>query len=124
MHRTLPGQQGVCISRGGLPDASSRLRGVCRDAANLAPRSPTPLPVAANLLSGATPEQVGMVNRVWWRDITYVPTAEGWLYLATVQDLFSRRIVGWALGENLEAELVCEAFEQAMQTRGSVGSVG
>ncbi len=47
-----------------------------------------------------------------------IATAEGWLYLATVQDLFSRRIVGWSWGESLEAELVCDAFERAAKTRG------
>ncbi len=127
VHRTLR-QQGVCISRKRVARLMRQagLRGVCRGRRKPCTTQSNPrLPVAANLLERRfTPEQVGMVNRVWCGDITYVPTAEGWLYLATVQDLFSRRIVGWALGENLEAELVCEAFEQAMQTRGSVGSVG
>ena len=67
---------------------------------------------------------MGGLNQVWCGDITYIASAEGWLYLATVQDLFSRRIVGWSLGESLEVELVCDAFERAVQTRGFAGLVG
>ena len=77
------------------------------------------LPVAANLLARRfTPEEVGRPNRFWCGDITYLPTQEGWLYLAMVKDLFSRRIVGWALGETLEATLVETAWQRALQTRG------
>ena len=83
------------------------------------------LPIAHNLLERRfSPQDVGGLNRAWCGDITYIATAEGWLYLATVKDLFSRRIVGWSLGESLEAELVCDAFERAVQTRGSAGLVG
>ncbi len=83
------------------------------------------LPIANNLLERRfAPKEVGGLNQAWCGDITYIPTAEGWLYLATVQDLFSRRIVGWSLGESLEAELVCDAFERAVQTRGSAGLAG
>ena len=61
---------------------------------------------------------MGRPNRFWCGDITYLPTREGWLYLAMVKDLFSRRIVGWALGETLEATLVETAWQRALQTRG------
>ena len=44
-------------------------------------------------------------DQIWVCDITYVATAEGWLYLAVILDLFSRRVVGWEVGESLEAEL-------------------
>ena len=47
-------------------------------------------------------------------DITYVATAEGWLYLAVILDLFSRQVVGWKLGENLETELVVTALRNAL----------
>lgn len=50
-------------------------------------------------------------------DITYVPTAEGWLYLAVVLDLYSRRIVGWAMSESLQRQLVIEALQMALTTR-------
>src|ERR1700756_4426773 len=53
-------------------------------------------------------------NQVWVSDITYVSTLEGWLYLAVILDLFSRRVVGWKLGESLEAELVVTAPRNAL----------
>ena len=56
-------------------------------------------------------------NRLWVADITYLPTWEGWLYLAAVQDAFSRRIVGWAMAEHMRAELVVEALEMAVHRR-------
>jgi transposase InsO family protein len=56
-------------------------------------------------------------NRAWAADITYVPTAEGWLYLAAVMDLCSRRIVGWSMAEHLRAELCTGALEMALQQR-------
>jgi putative transposase len=55
---------------------------------------------------------------LWVGDITYVRTWEGWLYLATVLDVFSRRVVGWALATHLRAELVCDALRMAVATRG------
>lgn len=83
------------------------------------------LPVAHNLLERRfAPKEIGDLNQAWCGDITYIATAEGWLYLATVQDLFSRRIIGWSLGESLEAELVCDAFERAAKTRGFACPVG
>ena len=56
-------------------------------------------------------------NRKWVADITYIWTQEGWLYLAGVMDLFSRRIVGWAMAEHMTAQLVCDAFDMAIQQR-------
>jgi transposase InsO family protein len=56
-------------------------------------------------------------NRVWAADITYLRTWEGWLYLAAVQDLFSRRIVGWSMADHLRAELVTDALQMAVQRR-------
>lgn len=76
-------------------------------------------PVARNLLERRfTPTEVARPNRFWCGDITYLPTDEGWLYLATVKDVFSRRIVGWSLGETLEATLVEAAWKRALHTRG------
>jgi putative transposase len=57
------------------------------------------------------------VNRLWSADITYIRTWEGWLYLASVMDLYSRRIVGWALADHLRAELVVDALEMAVARR-------
>lgn len=56
-------------------------------------------------------------NEVWVSDITYIPTASNWLYLAVVIDLASRRIVGWSLAGHMRAELVVQALEQALQSR-------
>lgn len=56
-------------------------------------------------------------DTVWAGDITFIPTTSGWLYLAVVIDLCSRRIVGWALADHLRADLVAEAFRQGYQSR-------
>lgn len=73
------------------------------------------LPVAPNLLNKqfvATGP-----DKVWVSDITYVWTHEGWLYLATMLDLFSRRIVGWAMGYRITSELAIRALNQAISRR-------
>ena len=73
------------------------------------------LPVAPNLLqqdfSAATQ------NQKWVSDITYLWTEEGWLYLATVIDLYSRRVIGWAMAERMTASLVCDALQMALWRR-------
>jgi putative transposase len=56
-------------------------------------------------------------NRAWVADITYLPTREGWLYLAVVLDLFARRVVGWSMQPSLERGLVLTALEHALQRR-------
>lgn len=56
-------------------------------------------------------------NRVWLTDITYIPTDEGFLYLAGVMDLYSRKIVGWSMAEDLGADLACDALNMALQRR-------
>ena len=56
-------------------------------------------------------------NRKWVTDITYLPTAAGWVYLAVVIDLFSRKVVGWAISNSLATELVAEALRQAIESR-------
>ena len=56
-------------------------------------------------------------NEKWLVDITYIPTAEGWLYLAVVMDLYSRRIVGWAMSDSLERHLVIVALHMALTMR-------
>lgn len=56
-------------------------------------------------------------DRKWVSDITYIDTAEGWLYLAAVMDLFSRRVVGWAMADHTQTSLVQEAFEMAVLRR-------
>src|SRR5215469_18324549 len=74
-----------------------------------------PLPVAENLLDqnfvAARPDQV------WLADITYIPTGEGWLYLAVILDLFTRKVVGWAMRDHMRAELTIAALTMAIQRR-------
>ncbi len=73
------------------------------------------LPVAPNLLvrrfDGWQP------NQSWVSDITFVRTGEGWLYLAAILDLASRRIVSWSMSERINAELVCQALRSACWQR-------
>jgi transposase InsO family protein len=56
-------------------------------------------------------------NEVWVADITYIPTREGWLYLAVVEDLFSRMVVGWSMDATMTSRLVVDALEMAVQRR-------
>jgi putative transposase len=56
-------------------------------------------------------------NRLWVADITYLRTWEGWLYLVAVQDVYSRRIVGWAMDSHMRAELVTDALQMALARR-------
>ena len=81
-------------------------------------------PVAPNHLARrfAVPEING-VNRVWASDITYVPTREGWLYLAVVLDLGSRRVVGWAMRATLDTELAVAALQAALVDRRPEGEL-
>ena len=73
------------------------------------------LPVAPNALDRRF--QAPAPNRVWATDITYVWTLEGWLYLAVVEDLFSRRIVGWSMADHMRTELVLDALDMATGNR-------
>jgi len=73
------------------------------------------LPVAENLL--AQDFSVERPNEVWTADITYVPTAEGWLYVAAIKDLFAGEIVGRAFGERMTTDLIVGALAQAVATR-------
>jgi putative transposase len=75
-------------------------------------------PVAPNLLARRFDVNgVAEVNRAWVSDITYVPTREGWLFLAVVLDLASRRVVGWAVRDTLAADLALEALQMALEER-------
>jgi putative transposase len=72
-------------------------------------------PISPNLLS----RQFTVLNpdKYWVGDITYVPTKEGWLYLATVIDLYSRQIVGWSMADHMKAKLVNDALTMALFQR-------
>ena len=73
------------------------------------------LPVAPNLLDRQF--EADAPNRKWVADITYVPTAQGWLYLAVVLDLFSRRVIGWSMDNTMCTSLVKDALEMAISLR-------
>jgi transposase InsO family protein len=82
------------------------------------PRTTVPDPAAApapNLVQRAF--RVLAPDRLWLADVTYVPTGEGWLYLAAVLDAFSRAVVGWAMADHLRTELVLDALELALWRR-------
>ncbi|WP_328520553.1 IS3 family transposase [Kribbella sp. NBC_00359] len=66
---------------------------------------------------GIDPDRPGQLDRRWCGDITYSHTWEGWLYLATVIDLASRRVVGWATADHLRTDLVAEALTDAVNRR-------
>jgi transposase InsO family protein len=77
-----------------------------------------PFPVAANVLMRDF--EVPAPNTAWVTDLTYVATAEGWLYLAVILDLFSRRVVGFAMSDRITRELVLEALRRALAKRPGV----
>jgi putative transposase len=77
-------------------------------------------PVAPNTLARDFTAEAP--NRKWVTDITYLATATGWVYLAVVVDLFSRKVVGWSLGDSLATELVSSALRKAIETRRPKGS--
>jgi putative transposase len=72
-------------------------------------------PIAENLIDRdfTAPEP----NQKWAGDITYIPTSEGWLYLAVFLDLFSRRVIGWSMSDRLDAELAVSALRMALRAR-------
>ena len=73
------------------------------------------LPVAPNLLDQNF--VADRPNQVWLADITYIATGEGWLYLAVILDLFTRKVVGWAMRDHMRAELTIAALTMAIQRR-------
>ena len=117
VHRELR-RQGMCVRR-------ERVARIMREAGlvGCAPRRwitttiSDPAAVGQDLLKrNFAPDSVGL-DRVYVGDITYIRTWEGWLYLATVIDLASRRVVGWAMADHMRASLVCDALRMALQNR-------
>ncbi len=95
-----------------------RERGLCARRPRRCPRttdSRHSLPVAPNVLDRQFTTTAP--DRVWVGDITYVRTEQGWLYLAVLLDLYSRRVVGWAMGETLERRLCLDALRMALGSR-------
>ncbi len=91
------------------------LRGKARRPFKVTTDSDHPFPVAPNLL--AQDFSAAAVNQTWLADITYIPTDEGWLYLATIEDLFSRFIAGWAMASYLTDRLTRNSLQMALSRR-------
>jgi putative transposase len=72
-------------------------------------------PVAPDLLGRAF--TADRPDTVWLADLSYIPTGEGWLYLAAIKDMATREIVGWSMADHLGAELACDALRMALQRR-------
>jgi transposase InsO family protein len=79
------------------------------------------LPVHANKLNRSF--DVVAPNRVWAADLTYIWTLEGWLYLAVIIDLFSRKVIGWSMQETMERQLVMDALSMALGQRKITGEI-
>jgi putative transposase len=98
-----------------------RLEGLRARSQRRPPRRRTAAPCRApapnRLARCFAPEQVAGADRVWVSDLTYVPTREGWLYLAVVLDLATRAVVGWAMRSRPEAALSIQALRMAQQSR-------
>lgn len=80
------------------------------------------LPIAENLVQRRF-DDAKKPNQIWCSDITYVWTWQGWMYLATVLDAFSRRVVGWALADNMRTDLATKALKMALARRVFTGEL-
>jgi transposase InsO family protein len=111
-------RQGVCVRRERVARIMRRkgLVGRCRRRWTRTTIS-DPEVTAVDLLKRAFGPGTVELDRVYVGDITYIWTWEGWAYLATVIDLASRRVVGWALADHMRAELVCDALRMAIAHR-------
>jgi transposase InsO family protein len=125
-HRRRYGHRRICrqLAAEGIVCAPRRVRRLMREHSLVAlqPKSFTPktsdgradAPSPNLLLDKPLP---GKPNEAWAGDITYIPTSAGWLYLAVVMDLCSRRIVGWSLADHLRSDLVVDAMGKALDSR-------
>ena len=106
--------KGICCSKGRVArlmqenGIASRMKRKFKATTN----SKHSFPVAPNLLNQNF--EVSEKNRVWVSDITYIPTGEGWLYLAAVMDLFDRKVVGWSMDTSMKTELCMTALDLAV----------
>lgn len=116
IHRQMH-EQGIPIGRERIRNSLRRqgLRPVYRRPYRVTTDSSHDKPLAPNVLKRRF--EGWAVNQAWVGDITYVATDEGWLYLAVIMDLASRRIVGWSMSDRIKADLVCEALRSAYWQR-------
>jgi transposase InsO family protein len=117
VHRALR-REGVCASRKRVARIMRQkgLVGRCRRRWTKT-TTPDPEVTAVDMLRRAFGPGTVELDRIYVGDITYIWTWEGWAYLATVIDVASRRVVGWALADHMRAELVCDALRMAIDAR-------
>ena len=110
-------RQGVIVSRKRVARLMNETHLVCKTKRKFKATTDSRhnKPIAPNLLDRKF--NVSAANCYWVGDITYIPTAEGWLYLATVIDLFSRKIIGWSMNSSMKADLVNKAMLMAIWQR-------
>ena len=110
-------EQGVAVSHERVRNSLKRqhLRPVYKRPYRVTTDSAHRKPIAPNVLDRRF--DGWRVNQAWVADITYIATGEGWLYLACVMDLASRRIVGWSMSDRIKADLVCQALKSAYWRR-------
>ena len=108
---------GVAVGHGRVRRRQRRqaLRPVYRKAYRVTTDSAHTKPIAANILNRRFAGW--QINQAWVADLTYIRTDEGWLYLACILDLGSRRVVGWSMSERMQAQLVCDALTMAYWRR-------
>lgn len=116
-------QKKITVSRNRITRLTNELGLVCKTKRKFVATTDSKhnKPVAPNLL--ARKFDVQQPNHYWVGDITYVPTEEGWLYLATVIDLYSRKVIGWSMNNNMKAELVNKALLMAIWRRKPTSSL-
>jgi len=116
IHKDLKAESVRC-SRGyiALMMAELGLRSVHKRAFRITTDSDHKLPVADNILNRCF--RPDALNEVYASDITYIPTHEGWLYLAVVMDLCSRRVIGWQIKDHMRTKLVSAALDMAIGAR-------
>jgi transposase InsO family protein len=113
-------REGICCSRKRVARLMARCGLVGRQKRKTRQTTvpdPAAKPAAQDLLGRAFGPEELKRDQSWVGDITYIRTWEGWLYLATVLDLASRRVVGFAMAEHMRASLVCEALTMALKSR-------
>jgi putative transposase len=117
VHAELAGAHGVHCGRKRVARRmrAAGLAGVCRRRTVRITRRDAGSDVATDLMQRSF--VASAPNRLWVADITYLPTWQGFLYLAVVLDAFSRRVVGWAMADHLRTELVEDALEMALWNR-------
>jgi putative transposase len=113
------------LRRKGTPCSRYRVSKLMKQGQLIARRTRKRHPITTRQLAGnrTAPNvlnqnfQAAQPNEKWVSDITYIATDEGWLYLASILDLYSRRVVGWAIEENMEVSLVEKAWQMALRNR-------